>query len=433
MIPDSNETKQLNTKIAAAMALGYVLKIGIKFNGNSDLIAIPLIKEVAILRDLSALLFLKAALIFSYLRNGFTSSLFFWGALTTLLNWLAHYSGTGAFVPQLVLNCLLIAIIIHSQEDHLQIRKLAILFSSTVFILAALQKMNSNYFSGIEFQSRSGFAVYYLQYLGELPFWLRRFLLPAGSVIIEMAIGIGLLVRPKLFAHLCVLFVIALMFLHPALSLPYLTFAGTCCLIDSEFALFLKRLAGKIPIESPFFWLVFAIILDHVSQVEAQLQIRFPLICFAIAIALFLVHGFYILKSYRTAEWLNENLPSLGGDLFIHSKAARLATLLIALMWSLPIFFSLGAPAPIGFSMFSGQTLNLNPSKARNIPTLKIDDDQICENLNRRLVRTVVVDVSFSIGQRGCRILAPTVSGLEYIREKICTNSPAACAKAYLE
>lgn len=427
------ESEAISKNIAAAMAMGFVFKLGIHFNGNMDTISVPLLKEAAILRDFSVLLILKALLLVLYWRKGYNTVLFLIGAFTTVLVFLASYSSMAAFIPQLALNCLLMAIVVRSSPTEQQNRQIAILFTSTIFIVAALQKMNSTYLSGVEFESRAGFAVYYLNYLEPLPFWLTRTVLPIGSIATEMALGVGLLFRPKLFANLTVLFVITLMFVHPALSLPYLTFAATCCLIDSQFSMFLKHLARKLPIQSPFFWLLVALIFHGATRLESKLQFGFPLISICIAIALLAIHMFYILKADLKNEWFKESLPFPKGALFFQSKQNLSGILLVVLMCASPIFFHFGAPAPIGFSMFSGQTTKLNRGRALRMPSLKIDDRQVCEILNRRLARTVVVDVSFFQSDAGCRLIAPTRSGLRYIREKICVKSPATCSHVYFD
>lgn len=424
---------ELPKKIAAAMALGSALEFGIHLTGNPDSIIVPLIREAALFRDVWGLIAIKVMFFAFFLWKGIRPSVLLFGAFTTLLTWSAIYSATGAFIPQLALNCLLMAIVLIPQNNKNSSRNLAVFFASTVFIIAGLQKINSSYLSGIEFESRAGFAVFYLQYIGELPRWVSREILPIASIILELTIGIGLLVRPKLFSHIAVLFIIALMFMHPVLSLPYFTIAACCCLIDPNFPNFLQKLSGRVPLDSPYIWLLLGLIFQSARKIEMHLALKLPALSLILAIAMLVIHILYLRESRSIRGWLNETSALQMRLTAKREKSAQLGTLLLSLMWMLPIFYHFGAPAPVGFSMFSGQTTRFNQSRALSMPSLKIFDSRVCEVLNRRLVRTVVVDVSFLQTKHGCLLIAPTDSGLRYIKERICEKSPESCSQVHLE
>lgn len=175
--------------VAAAMSLAGAFMIGLDFSGSRDTIIVPLFYEASVFRDLWGLLGLKIALIGSYLYWGAKPRVLLLGALSTVVAWLSLYSATGAFVPQVVLTCLFMAVILAPGQKETTTKMLAALFTSSIFLLAGLQKINALYLSGLEFQSPAGFIAYYLHFFGPLPTWLATEVLPPLSIVLELSIG----------------------------------------------------------------------------------------------------------------------------------------------------------------------------------------------------------------------------------------------------
>lgn len=414
--------------VAAAMSLAGAFMIGLDFSGSRDTIIVPLFYEASVFRDLWGLLGLKIALIGSYLYWGAKPRVLLLGALSTVVAWLSLYSATGAFVPQVVLNCLFMAVIRAPGLKETTTKMLAALFTSSIFLLAGLQKINALYLSGLEFQSPAGFIAYYLHFFGPLPTWLATEVLPPLSIVLELSIGIGLLYRPKIFAHLATLFILSLMYIHPPLALPYFTFAAAAVLIDPEFAANLQRRLGKIPLQSAFTWLVVLLVFQSLRGIGGKSAVAFLWFPAAFATVFIGLQVSHILQMLRTDGSFKETLPYKAQWRSLLQGPARFGTALIAFMLLTPALHSIGAPSPLGFSMFSANTATLNPQRARQMPRLEIQDETTCRALQGKLIRLIVIDVTLSITETGCAIAAPTVSGLQYTKEQLCENLPASCS-----
>ena len=146
--------------LAAAMTLSGAMLIGLNIGGRPDSLIVPLSDDVARLAALGGLVALKLILIGLYCWRGLTSMTLLVGALSVFLSWVAMYSATGAFVPQVVFNCLLMAVILRPNVSKENRRAWAAGFLSIVFTLAALQKINVQYLAGHEFVSPIGLDVY---------------------------------------------------------------------------------------------------------------------------------------------------------------------------------------------------------------------------------------------------------------------------------
>ncbi len=411
-------------QVAAAMSLAGALMIGIQFSGSSDNLIVPLLAEAATFRDLGGLWVLKAVLFAGFFYLGLKPAVLLFGAITTTISWLAFYSSTGAFVPQVILNCLFMALILNPNMKDSTVRSLAILFTSSFFLIAGLQKINSLYLSGIEFQSQAGFAAYYLYFFKPLPLAVSRDILPALSIAVELCIGIGLLYRPNIFANLATVFILCLMYVHPTLALPYLTFAATACLIDPELATSLQRRLGKIPVASALTWFAVLLAFQSLRKIGDKSALEFFWLPAAFATIFIAIHVSHIARHIQNPDWASHSIQffPLRGP-----PQNRLAILLIAGMLGLPALHALGAPSPLGFSMFSANTTTLRPARAKEMPSLQIGDWASCETLAKNLVRLIVTDVTLRQTGNQCGLVAPTRSGLKDIRERLCKINPESC------
>lgn len=391
-------------QVAAAMSLAGALMIGFQFSGSSDNLIVPLLAEAATFRDLGGLWVLKALLFAGFFYLGLKPAVLLLGAITTTISWLAFYSSTGAFVPQVILNCLFMALILNPALKDTTVRSLAILFTSSVFLIAGLQKINSLYLSGIEFQSQAGFAAYYLYFFKPLPLAVSRDILPALSIAVELCIGIGLLYRPNIFANLATVFIL--------------------CLIDPELATSLQRRLGKIPVSSALTWLAVLIAFQSLRKIGDKSALEFFWLPAAFATIFIAIHVSHIARHIQNPDWASHSIQffPLRGP-----PQNRLAILLIAGMLGLPALHALGAPSPLGFSMFSANTTTLRPARAKEMPSLQIGDWASCETLAKNLVRLIVTDVTLRQTGNQCGLVAPTRSGLKDIRERLCKINPESC------
>lgn len=409
------------------MSLAGALMIGVHFPGSDDTVIVPLLAEAARFSDLWGLWALKIALILGYVTWGLKPAVLAFGAFTTAIAWLAFYSSTGAFVPQVILNCLFMAIIMRSEVSHLAARSLAIFFTSIIFLVAGFQKINSLYFSGLEFLSPAGFGAYYVHFFGPLPSTLARDVFPTLSIAIEFGIGVGVLLRPNLFANLATIFILLLMYIHPTLALPYLTFAATAVIIDPTLATSLQKRLGKIPITSAFTWLVVLAAFQGLRKIGDKSALEFFWFPAAFATTFLAFHISHIASTLKSHDWYTPS-PNLI-ELFrsMTKQPNRSGAWLLCAMVLSPIFHAIGAPSPIGFSMFSANTSTLNSSRASKMPSLTTSESSVCEALGKKLIRLIVTDVTLYQRPSGCKLIAPTQSGLRYTKEQLCEMHRDSC------
>jgi hypothetical protein len=374
---------------------------------------IPVFDAFAILRENGILDFLKIVIAASFLRFGMTSWLIVLSIFEILSLWMAMYSAVGAFFPQTAISGLIL--LSAFTIDREQIRSFSAKAFSLIFFLAAAQKVNSSYLTGAEFTSPNGFASIAIYYWGPLPEYLAVNMLPWLSILGEVALAIGLLWRPTLFAHAATVFVLLLAFVHPPVLYVYFTALFFLALIDTTFNA--KISTGKLAASatSPFLWATASGVVAFLPAVSSQNGLSYFLRTWPIAAILVLIHFKMALiamsdKEDRSAWWKI-------ADLDLRTSFAP-KTVLLALVGTFFVYRAGLAPTPIGFSMFSGSNQNA-PSY-----DLEIEDRLACNKISRRLVAFDFSDVSFAETESGCKLTAPTKSGRASAIRQFCRDNP---------
>jgi hypothetical protein len=409
----SNESmpNDLAVSIAAAMTLAGALIIGYSWGGAGENLHVPLFDIVARSADVGGLMVLKLILFVVFCLRGMTSSVFLLAALSVFYYWLARYSATGAFFPQVIFNCLLLAAAVRPNVSRENRRSWAAVFLSIVFLSAAIQKMNVNYLAGFEFQSVRGFIGPFRYHFGELPSWLATGILPWLSILIEIGIGVGVLVRPKLFSQLALGFILSLFFINPHLHLPYLTLSALSFLIYPESAKHIFERFQKVKIDSPFFWFFILVAMANLRNWINRNPIEFFALPWIFSLTFLWIHGRFFLTQWQVGDFTADS-PICPRDLSLLDNKP-VAVLLSAMLLS-PVGYALGLPAPIGFSMFSAKQLRVHGSE------MKIEGEAACQDLERHLQILVTTDVAFHRQSNHCRVIAPTQSGLGNLKRRLC-------------
>lgn len=337
---------------------------------------------------------------------GIHRSLFLVGALITLLTWIMMYSMVGAFLVTVITIALFGYFVLHRPLDERKSAS-AIMISLT-FLVAAIQKMNPSYLSGEEF-SRLGSFFGFLDYWNLSPYsWSETLVvkaLPIVSILVELAIGIGVLLRPAVFSHLALLFTILLSFIHPSVLYVYAIIFPFAIHLDDKWSSDLSKSRMAAALQQPLTWAVFATFSSvRLITIGGAVFSIWPL-----SVILVVYHSRYLLKSLRhlakdRVPWSFKNM----GTGFVPPAFIVICGLA----------FQLGAPAPIGYSMFSGRKFRGGSHE------LRIDDKQACTTVQSRIMFSAVVDAGFGFhNENSCWIRFPTESGLRGVKSWLCGMS----------
>ncbi len=365
------------------------------------------------------------SLVLSALVLGFTLSLVFLrnskslnliAAGTLLVFWLTSYSNMGAFTLPLVYLNLLTYFVARADDQMRSV--LALEFIALVFLLSALQKINLNYLSGIEFSQRGDFSVF-LNKWGFYsedslnPFkqdWFRK-VSALTSVVFELLVGLGIYFRPILFSHMAMIFLGFLSLIHPPVLFVGLFFFPLSCLVDESFFARLRKSRWSIGLASTSLWIVGAFLFNNWFMKD-----------FAIWTGVLGAGGIFWLHGCRLGQ-LIKVAPET------QQIASRILLKRTLQFWLVPMLMCIsffwgwaGAPSPIGFTMFSGQRLE----HVKNGYRIEFDNPDVCEVFKYKMRRTVVSDVVVVASDLGCRVHVPTRTGVNYSLSLACKQNSSA-------
>lgn len=406
-----SKSPDLSVSIAAAMTLSCALVIGYGWGSLGDSLYVPLSDLAAKSAEGGGLLILKLILLLAFLKLGMTSAVFILGAASVFYSWVTHYSSTGAFFPQIVFNCLLLAAVLRPNVSAENRKSWAAVFLSIVFIVAGIQKVNSSYLAGFEYQSIRGFIGPFRYHFGALPTWLAVGILPWLSIVIEIIIGIGILLRPKLFSQIAVGFILVLFLVNPHLFPPYLTVAVLSFLIFPDSASSFSGRFKKVKIDSAFFWTFIFIGTANLRSWVNRNSIEYFAIPWIFSSIFLWIHGSFFIEAWKNGVF-KDDIAIRPSDLALR-KNGLVAILLITMLLS-PVGYAMGLPGPIGFSMFSGKQSRIRGKE------MKIQGEAACYDLERNLQVFITTDVAFRRSGTGCKVIAPTQSGLDFLKRKVC-------------
>lgn len=399
------------------MAIVKAVVISVTQIAAPDAIWFPVFGFAADLQSSGFLDLLGVVLIGFFFVFGTKSRTLVLGAVLVLLTWLARYSGMGAFVPQAFYSLVFFAAVgltvQDTEEDRTQLKHAATLFLFIVFFASGLQKINSGYLSGAEFSGASGFFGPIHHFFGAPPEWVAVKVLPPLSIAAELGLGLGLLWRPRVFAHLCVFFLLVLSFLHTSALYAYLAILPLLVLIDSDILKAIRSDRVRVSLlGNEYFWyFVHVLLLGSLGWKNRTFLTYFGRHWIAAA-ALIGIHAWLVKRSFREAR-PKETSP-IRKWRPTHFKALSIILLVVALT---PVAAWFGAPTPIGFTMFSGREHHYADHEVR------MRGREGCLRLERALVALAFTDVQFSRDQDGCRVVGPTSSGREYLIRRICQDA----------
>jgi hypothetical protein len=340
-------------------------------------------------------------------RN-FEKTLLTLGIANFVLHFCINYSGIAAFFVAPVFLFIFSLLLLTKPEQSL--RADASVFMSLVFLMAAVHKMNPQYLAGHEFSSEGSFLGYIRPWAPDLR------LSPPGSVAspiaylsvaIEIAIGIGLLARPALFAQITALFLILLSFVHPPVVYVYFFFLPLIILISDETSRIFKKLLSEHAFRVP---IIIALVIKACWWEYARRPEAFPYFTFTLSFFILCVHLWILLKS-----WPIES-QSLEVRKFCSRSRSLAMPAILVLMFAGSYFF---LPSPLGFNMFSASRFR--------VPTYLIEIHGVaaCEFTRSRWKFSHVTDSSLRYtGNGSCAVRFPTLSGLSTIVPAICETYP---------
>ena len=381
----------------------------------------PLLKWPAEVYSLGLLDLLKILIVVLLIRKGPSPGVLVLGAASVFLLWTARYSAMGAFVPFLVFSLLFFAslrVLSRSgdaaKENWLfeDAGRSASIALAIVFLGAALQKLNGSYLAGNEFVDRLGFLGPIIEYTGQVPSPFVAKFLAFSSIAIELGIGIGALLWPRLAAHGAVLFILVLSLIHPSVLFVYFTLCPLLLLIDPDLLQAVKVNRYRNLLSSEFLWISSLLLVGVSLNWMRVLPSVFFLRSGALSLTLLIFHGWMV--------WKSANELRRYGFAFAGWRPALPTAILLLMLGATPVAAWFGAPAPIGFTMFSGRR---SSDFERVLPAhqVRIMESGVCRQLNARTLVYSSTDARFSWEREsGCVVSGPTASGLSFVLNRLC-------------
>ncbi|MBN8540708.1 MAG: hypothetical protein J0L82_10015 [Deltaproteobacteria bacterium] len=401
------EHQEYAMRVASAMAIAGALVTGWTSGVSETPLAVPLSSLAEEARAIGILEIGRLLIVSILLLKGRVRTALFASGASAILYWLARYSIMGAFIPMVAVLCLFLGCIWNRDSKTKQV--LATVFLGATFLVAALQKINSGYLSGLEFTSREGFLSFARHHLNVVISAQLGIFLAMTSVVSELILAAGLLMGIRFFSHLAVALILFLTILNPPVSFVYLYVGSLAVLADPKFAANLQNSKFGEHFTLVSAWALLQLYLfpsylfenSGASQLGALFRpLVFVLFCgwahlhFA---KQSMVEGFFI------RNWKDAVVKNRG----------PIALLLFYFLGSY-LFFQAGGPSPLGLSMFSSQVRKSSSYQ------LEFTSREDCLLVSRSLKLTVVADVSVKYSEDSCVLSVPTESGLEYVERKIC-------------
>ncbi len=424
---DKNESDYgLACKIGFAIALVKAIIIGISMPSGGRAIWFPISDFAANLQLMGFIDVLNLFIVGLFIALGNRPKTLLFAAATVGLMWLACYSTMGAFVPQafygLIFYAAIGAVARGSVEDQRQIRLSSIVFFAIIFIAAGFQKLNPTYFGGSEFYAPNGFFGPIHHFFGRPPDWLAVKVLPPVSIAMEFGIGFGLLWRPRLFAHLAVFFILGLALLHTSVLFVYLAIVPLVVFADPSILRMIKDIRVRALLANPYFWFFTHVIFMGSIGWKGRTFFSYFIRHWVVAILLLGLHAWLFRRSFRDSEFFEVNRWRQWKPLRL--KWVSTVLLLVALT---PLAAWLGAPAPIGFTMFAGRARQFADHQ------IKVRSPAACNRLERQFSTLEFADAKFRREGETCIVAGPTKSGAEHVLRRLCEDESLRRSSASIE
>lgn len=274
-----------------------------------------------------------------------------------------------------------------------------------IFLSAAIQKMNSNYLSGVEFLPQGTFRSYVEYWAPDLAGVISvegARALAALSIFIEICLALGALVLPGLSAVLSLCFVLLLSLFHPPVFYVFIF------ILPISLAMWPKLVAGlpELQVNHVRIGAIATSILLAIVAAESTSLTRFPYLSVgASALLLVFIVGAIFVRSRHYDLLRVRSLRAIG--------TPSIALTLVFVFTLIGSKFFL--PSPLGFSMFSGNRFQIRGY------SLRLNGSSLCSEINRkwRFSLATDADIKFTDGI-GCELRFPTCSGIKLLREKVC-------------
>lgn len=407
---------RLACQIGFAMAIVKAIVISVTQIASPDAIWFPIFGFATIFQTSGLLDILGVILIGLFFVLGARPATLAFGAGLVLLTWMARYSGMGAFVPQAFYSLLFFSIVGATVTDELkdreQLKHAATAFLFLIFFASAIQKMNVSYMTGVEFTSVDGFFGPIHRFFGTPPLWLTTKVLPILSVTCELGLAVGLLLRPRVFAHLCVFFLLVLSFMHTSALYAYLAILPLVVLIDSNSLKVIRspRVRDALLGNEYFWYFVHVLLLGSMGWKNRDVLTYFGRHWIAAGV-LIGIHVWIFRRSFQTEGGAQATFFRSWRPLYFKGLTGVLVIVALS-----PVAAWLGAPAPIGYTMFSGREARFASYEIR------LQGRDACLRLERNFVALSFTDVSISRTYDTCRVSGPTESGAISVARSICAD-----------
>lgn len=367
-----------------ALILALALRITITLNSSG--VIVPLFQN-SFLQEFRSFLPLSALMVGLFtVKKGESPWAFLYMGLLSICVLIFNYSSTTAFYPHVIILCLF-AFLSFGMEDK-KLKSMAVFFFSMTFLTSALFKMNGNFLNGSEFSTRSDFLIFLKPVMDVRSFEPFSVFLAWVTVLVELSIGILVWFRPLLTVQLSLLCFCFLSVIHPPVVFVYF------CYLPFYFTFREKKVSEKI--NNPFFWLILLILMSLIFA----LGITYRTLLLSTALIVFQL---WLMKNTDlksdAPQWVASWKVFVPGGFVLLTMVARF----------------LGAPAPLGYSMFSGV-------ESKPVRVLETGNVEVCSYLGQNLRRTIVSDLRFvwKPGSPQCYVLFPTAGSYEYLKNHLC-------------
>lgn len=400
-------TSELSTlKIAGASVLGLAFSFGFTSQQGHGGAVFSLFNEGNLFRDSGALLFFRLAVFACLLLLPFQRRLFAIMGTFILVSWVVLYSFVGAFIFPLITSCAFFYFAF--RQSRAELKAGAALMLALPFLLSVIHKMHPGYLRGTEFSNGGSFFMFLYSW-GFSPTVLTQNIseaLAAISLVVELGLFVGLLYRTTLFAHLALLFALTLAIAHPPVLFVYGFFFPFALLVDDDWANDLGKGISASALSHSFFWCAAAVFFAIKATDFSMTAVKvWPVAAFLI---------FYHLR--RLGKLRKATTPYPRYLDLLRSPRSLIAPILVVVTF---MASALGAPAPLGFSMFSSR------DSGKNRHVLYVPDRDTCRQILKQWMFSAVVDAGAHANADGtCTLTFPTLSGLQGMKDRLCSMNP---------
>jgi len=178
--------------------------------------------------------------------------------------------------------------------------------------------------------------------------------------------------------------------------------------LDDDWSTWLANSKVSTALQQPFTWTIFATFPNvRLITLTGAAYAIWP-----VSFILTIHHAWFLRKRLRdlSSDRVPWSLPKIGTG-FVPP----------AFMMACFVAFFLGAPAPIGYSMFSGKRFR------SGFQEIRFQDQQTCWTIRTRIKFSSIVDAGFGhYDPNVCWIRFPTESGILGVKRWVCNLAPSA-------